>query len=49
MTPAGWKRDLVEARVARGEPLGEAIWGMQAEYIDNQDGTLVDGTFVEWL
>jgi hypothetical protein len=49
VTPAGWKRDLVEARVARGEPLGEAIWGMQAEYIDNQDGTLVDGTFVDWL
>ena len=49
VTPAGWKRDLVEARVARGEPLGEAIWGMQAEYIDNQDGTLVNGTFVDWL
>ena len=35
--------------VDRREPLGEAIWGMQAEYIDNQDGTLVEGTFVEWL
>ena len=49
VTPAGWKRDLVEARVARGEPLGEAIWGMQAEYIDNQDRTLVEETFVDWL
>ncbi|WP_254839372.1 hypothetical protein [Natronomonas marina] len=49
VTPASWKHDLVAERVGRGEPLGEAIWGMQAEYIDNQEGTLVEGTFVDWL
>ncbi len=49
VTPARWKHDLVSEGVDRGEPLGEAIWGMQTEYIDNQDGTLVDGTFLDWL
>ena len=49
LTPAEWKHELVADRVDRGEPLGEAIWGVQAEYIDHQDGTLVDGTFVDWL
>ena len=49
VTPARWKRRLVADRVDRGEPLAEAIWGMQADYIDNQTETLVEGTFVEWL
>jgi hypothetical protein len=49
VTPARWKHDRVAARVDRGEPLGEAIWGMQAAYIDHQDDTLVEGTFVDWL
>ena len=49
VTPARWKRRLVADRVDRGEPLAEAIWGMQADYIDNQTETLVEGTFVDWL
>jgi len=49
VTPARWRRRLVADRVDRGEPLAEAIWGMQADYIDNQMETLVEGTFVEWL
>ncbi|PSQ33770.1 hypothetical protein BRD11_04850 [Halobacteriales archaeon SW_12_69_24] len=49
VTPARWKHDRVAARVDRGEPLGEAIWGMQAAYIDHQEGSLVEDTFVDWL
>ena len=49
VTPARWRRRLVADRVDRGEPLAEAIWGMQADYLDNQAETLVEGTFVEWL
>jgi hypothetical protein len=49
VTPARWKHDRVADRVERGEPLGEAIWGMQAAYIDRQEETLVEGTFVDWL
>ena len=49
MTPAQWKHDRVEERMAAGEPFGQAIWGMQSDYIDAQSETLVEGTFVEWL
>ena len=49
MTPAGWKHDQVRERVESGVPLGEAIWGMQAEYVGRQRETLVEGSFVDWL
>ncbi|WP_181691516.1 hypothetical protein [Natronomonas sp. LN261] len=49
MTPARWKHDRVEARMADGEPFAQAVWGMQSDYIDAQAETLVDGTFLEWL
>ncbi|MEF8777464.1 MAG: hypothetical protein V5A36_00990 [Natronomonas sp.] len=49
MTPARWKHDRVEARMGAGEPFGQAIWGMQSDYIDAQSETLVEGTFLEWL
>jgi hypothetical protein len=49
MTPARWKHDRVKARMAAGEPFGQAIWGMQSDYIDAQSETLVEGTFLEWL
>ena len=49
MTPAQWKHDRVEERMAAGEPFGQAIWGMQSDYIDAQSETLVEGTFIEWL
>ena len=49
MTPARWKRERVLERMADGEPFGQAIWGMQSDYIDAQSGTLVEGSFVDWL
>ncbi|WP_299268905.1 hypothetical protein [Halorientalis sp.] len=48
-TPARWKHGLVERQVERGVPLTEAIWGMQARYVENQTETLVEGTFADWL
>jgi len=48
-TPARWKHRHVEASVEAGVPLAEAIWGMQAEYVDNQAGTLIEGSFVDWF
>ena len=48
-TPARWKHDHVRGSVAAGVPLAEAIWGMQAEYIDTQRNTLVEGAFADWL
>ncbi|MFB6165231.1 MAG: hypothetical protein ABEJ31_08745 [Haloarculaceae archaeon] len=48
-TPARWKHGLVEREVERGVPLTEAIWGMQAEYVDRQRETLIEGTFADWL
>jgi len=49
VTPASWKRARVRERVDDGVPFGEAIWGMQAEYIDAQSDTFIDGSFAEWL
>ncbi|MFB6084247.1 MAG: hypothetical protein ABEJ94_08385 [Halorientalis sp.] len=48
-TPARWKHGLVERQVERGVPLTEAIWGMQARYVEKQTETLVEGTFADWL
>jgi len=48
-TPARWKHDHVRGSVDAGVPLTEAIWGMQAEYIDTQRDTLIEGSFADWL
>jgi hypothetical protein len=48
-TPARWKHDRVREAVDAGVPLAEAIWGMQAEYVDRQSETLIEGTFADWL
>jgi hypothetical protein len=48
-TPARWKYDAVREAVDAGTPFAEAIWGMQASYIDHQAETLIDGSFVDWL
>ncbi|MFB6141507.1 MAG: hypothetical protein ABEJ26_13855 [Halosimplex sp.] len=48
-TPARWKHDHVAAAVDQSVPLAEAIWGMQSTYVDHQEGTLLEGTFVDWL
>jgi hypothetical protein len=49
MTPARWKHDYVRRRVEENVPLAEAIWGMQAAYISQQEATLLEGTFLDWL
>jgi hypothetical protein len=49
LTPARWKHDRVRRAVDAGTPLGEAIWGVQAAYVDHQRDTLVEGCFVDWL
>ncbi|WP_181685221.1 hypothetical protein [Halorhabdus salina] len=49
MTPARYKHDIVSQQVQAGVPLGEAIWGMQSKYIQQQRETLLEGTFVDWL
>jgi len=49
MTPARYKHDFVRRQVREGVPLGEAIWGMQTKYIREQRGTLLEGTFLDWL
>jgi hypothetical protein len=48
-TPARWKHERVHASVEAGVPLPEAIWGTQAEYIDHQSDTLIEGSFADWL
>ncbi|WP_324665104.1 hypothetical protein [Haloarcula sediminis] len=49
MTPARWKHDYVRKRIEENVPLAEAIWGMQAAYIRQQEETLLSGTFLDWL
>jgi len=48
-TPARWKHERVRSAVEAGVPLTEAIWGTQAEYVDNQSGTLIEDSFCDWL
>ncbi len=48
-TPARWKHDRVAAAVDEGTPLAEAIWEMQAAYVDRQRDSLIDGCFTDWL
>ncbi|WP_276258448.1 hypothetical protein [Haloglomus litoreum] len=49
LTPARWKHREVARRVNHGVPLAQAIWGMQADYIDWQRETLIQGCFTEWI
>jgi hypothetical protein len=48
-TPARWKHEHVRGSVEANVPLPEAIWGMQAEYIERQRDSLVEGCFTDWL
>ena len=48
-TPARWKHEHVRGSVEANVPLPEAIWGMQAEYIERQRDSLVEGSFTDWL
>ncbi|MFC6939848.1 hypothetical protein ACFQE8_07695 [Salinirubellus sp. GCM10025818] len=49
VTPARWKYREVRSRYQRGVPFTEAIWGMQADYVDAQSETLIEGCFTDWL
>jgi hypothetical protein len=49
ITPARWKHHEVRRRVEAGAPFAEAVWGMQADYIDRQSRTLIEGCFTDWL
>ena len=48
-TPASWKRQEVESRLADGDDLDAAIIGMQQAYIRKQSETLLDGSFADWV
>ncbi|AXG09756.1 hypothetical protein [Haloplanus rubicundus] len=48
-SPAGWKHDRVTEYVDQGLSLSDAIREMQTTYIDRQEETFVQGTFVDWL
>ncbi|MFB6184543.1 MAG: hypothetical protein ABEI96_08320 [Haloarculaceae archaeon] len=49
VTPARWKHDVVREAIERNTPLTEAIWGMQSRYLREQEPTLLEGSFVDWL
>lgn len=49
LTPASWKREYVRERLDDGEGFEDAVFGMQREYVERQDGTLIDGTFADWV
>jgi len=48
-TPAAWKREAVRNRLDDGASFSEAVHGMQREYIDRQEETLLSGRFTDWL
>ncbi|NHN58408.1 MULTISPECIES: hypothetical protein [Halorussus] len=49
LTPASWKRERVRERLDDGEAFADAVHGMQAEYVERQAETLIDGTFADWV
>jgi gamma-glutamyl:cysteine ligase YbdK (ATP-grasp superfamily) len=49
ITPAAWKKAAVTDRLEEGATLTEAVSGMQSAYIDNQEKTLLEGGFTDWL
>ena len=49
MTPASRKRERVRERLDDGEPLENAIYGMQKQYVETQSETILDGTFADWV
>lgn len=47
VTPARWKIQQVEERLTDG--FEEAIHHMQRTYIENQEKTLIEGSFADWV
>ena len=48
-TPASWKRDRLQHHADRGRTLEESVTAAQRDYLDAQDGTLLEGTFADWM
>jgi len=48
-TPAAWKLREVETRLDDGADLADAVVATQRAYITNQEETLLEGSFVDWL
>lgn len=48
LTPAGWKRQAVAARLDDGASYDEAIYGMQRAFVDRQSEAFLDGRLDRW-
>ncbi len=48
ITPASWKHKIVKREIQDGKTLKDAIYKMQHRYIENQEKTLIEGSFLEW-
>lgn len=49
ITPAGWKKGEVERNLASGLDFDEAVHEMQREYVEQQERTLIEGSFADWV
>ncbi|MFB6138692.1 MAG: hypothetical protein ABEJ42_10230 [Halobacteriaceae archaeon] len=49
VTPASWKLDRMEAHLTDGASVPGAIAATHRDYVDHQRGTLLDGSFLDWL
>ena len=49
ITPAAWKMGEVERNLTEGMDFAEAVHAMQREYVGQQEQTLIDGSFAEWV
>ena len=47
-TPAGWKCDRLRAHADGGASLSTAVVDAKSDYVAEQAGTLVEGTFADW-
>jgi len=47
-SPAGWKRDRLRAHADDGASLSTAVVAAKSDYVAEQSGTLVEGTFADW-
>ncbi|MGM0591991.1 MAG: hypothetical protein ACQETI_10265 [Halobacteriota archaeon] len=48
-TPADWKRNEVRSALEDGDDFETAVTRMQRRYFDQQEATLLEGSFEEWL
>jgi hypothetical protein len=47
-TPADWKHDRLRAHADGGASLSTAVVAAKSDYVAEQAGTLVEGTFADW-